>query len=48
MSTFSDFNIDLGGWRFKATLDQLDNVFIPRHGNFVEVNGFFSRVSWSR
>jgi NTE family protein len=43
LSTFPDFDFDLGGWRIKATLDQLDNVFFPRHGSFVELKGFFSR-----
>jgi NTE family protein len=42
-SAFPDFDIDLGGWKVKATLDQLDNVFFPRRGSFVELNGFFSR-----
>ncbi len=42
-SMFPDFDIDLGGWKLKATLDQLDNAFFPRRGSFVELNGFFSR-----
>jgi NTE family protein len=43
LSTIPDFDIELGGWKVKATLDQLDNVFFPRRGSFVELNGFFSR-----
>jgi NTE family protein len=43
LSAFPDFDIDLGGWTVKATLDQLDNVFFPRRGSFVELNGLFSR-----
>ena len=43
LSAFPDFDIDLGGWKVKATLDQLDNVFFPRRGSFVEIDGFFSR-----
>jgi NTE family protein len=42
-STLPDFEVDLGGWSVKATLDQLDNVFFPRRGSFVELKGFFSR-----
>lgn len=44
-SAFPDFEVDLGGWKVKATLDQLDNVFFPRRGSFVEIDGFFSRES---
>jgi NTE family protein len=43
VSTLPDFDVDLGGWTLQATLDQVDNVFFPRHGSIVDLNGFFSR-----
>jgi NTE family protein len=43
LSDFPNFDIDLGGWRVNATLDQIDSVFFPRRGTFVELEGFFSR-----
>jgi NTE family protein len=44
LSTFPDFHIELGGWKVKATLDQLDNVFFPRRGSFLELNAFSSQT----
>ena len=42
-SMFPDFDVDVAGWSLKATLDQLDSVFFPKNGSFVELRGFFSR-----
>jgi NTE family protein len=42
-SGFPSVDVDTGGWRASATLDQLDKAFFPRAGTLVEVRGFFSR-----
>jgi len=42
-TTFSPFDRAIGGARLKATLDQIDNVFFPTHGNRSQLNLFFSR-----
>jgi NTE family protein len=42
-STLEDFDLATGGWKAKATLDQLDNVFFPTAGSFIEIDAFLSR-----
>ena len=42
-STFTPIERDVGGMRLKATLDQIDNVFFPTHGNLSELQIFLSR-----
>ncbi len=42
-TTFGPLDRSIGGMRFKATLDQIDSVFFPTHGNYSELRMFFSR-----
>jgi NTE family protein len=36
-------DVDLGGWRAKLTLDQLDNAYFPRYGTLARAELFLSR-----
>jgi NTE family protein len=45
-STESDLpplELQIGGWQVRATLDQFDNPFFPRRGNYSQLSAFFSR-----
>jgi NTE family protein len=44
-SVFPSTDLDTGGWRTSATMDQLDKAFFPRAGTLLEVEGYFSRDS---
>jgi hypothetical protein len=42
-TTFRPFDRAVGGARMKATLDQIDNISFPTHGNYSRLDMFFSR-----
>jgi NTE family protein len=42
-SSLDPVDRDVGAWRFRFVLDQIDNVFFPTRGNYTAVEALFSR-----